>query len=798
MGQPLGIEQLFTPCNTELFEFETTQELQSKEGALKHPRVYDALKSGAGIEQAGYNLFVMGPSGSGRHRLTEKLLREQALEKQVPSDLCYVYNFDDPDKPVALQLQAGRGEELKKDMKELVEHLKKVIPAMFKSDEYFFKKRDIDEWLKHKQEDAFFEISKEAKEDGIFVQYTPQGYTISPMSEDKTLTTQQYQALSEEQKEEIKQKIQKYRDKIDTVSQQVIAWNNEAYEKLQELEKGISKKAVGQSLQRLMEKYAAYAKVVSYLEAVEKDVLDNAQDFIDDNGNNTTQMLQSLFPSSYGGTPSFDIYDVNVLVDNSQQTAAPIVYEDNPTYNNLFGVVEYVSQMGTLVTDFNYIKPGALHKANGGYLVLDARKVLWQPYVWEGLKRMLFSGEIKIDTLANELGFGSTVTLEPEKVELDLKVVLIGERNLYYLLHHYDPEFQKLFKINADFEDEVVRDEDNTRLYAAMIAQMAHQNGLRPLDREAVAAVVEYGAKVAGSAYKLTTQVSHLLDLLQEANYLAAKEGDGQITKAFIAQALKQQQNRSNRIQHKIYEAIEEETILIDTHGFVSGQINGMSVVDLGDMRFGEPTKITALSRLGKGDVVDIEREVDLGGPIHSKGVMTLSAYLGYTYAQHLHLSIHATLSFEQSYGQVEGDSASAAELYALLSSLADIPIDQSFAVTGSINQKGQIQAVGGINEKIEGFFDVCQRCDSDNAHAVIIPKANVKHLMLKQDVLDAVAKGRFAVYAIGHVQEGIELLTGKTAGKALENGEFEKGSFNAAVQAKLRLFAQKAQQKKF
>jgi len=493
----------------------------------------------------------------------------------------------------------------------------------------------------------------------------------------------------------------------------------------------------------------------------------------------------------------FNRYRVNVLVSHKDEDGAPIIYENNPTYANLFGEVEHIAQMGTLLTDFGLIKAGALHRANGGYLILDASKVLMQPFVWEGLKRMLQSEEIRIESLAHSLSLISTLTLEPQTIELNVKIVLIGSRILYYLLYNYDPEFKELFKINADFENDTPRNDENSLLYAKMIGMIARDNALLPLDREAVGKVIEYSSRLAEDSQKLSTHLGSLSDLLQEADFIALQKKLKKITKAEISEAIMEKIERSDRIKDRIYEAIQRGTILIQTDGNAVGQVNGVAILDLGNFSFGHPSKITALSRLGKGGVVSIEREVKLSGPTHDKGMMILSAYLAATYAKDFTLSMTATLVFEQSYGKIYGDSASCAELFALLSSLSEVALDQSIAVTGSVNQNGQVQAVGGINEKIEGFFDVCSLVSSAKRNGIIIPASNVKHLMLKEEVLEAVKSGRFEVYAIESVDEGMEILTGKVSGTKNKNGKFPKGSINYLVEEKLKHLANKSKQKK-
>jgi lon-related putative ATP-dependent protease len=771
--------------------FETTDDIEALEGFLNHDRAFEAIQLALDIDYDGYNLYVMGAKGSGKHLSVEEFIKQIAASKSVPNDLCYVYNFENPDKPVAIILPAGEGAQLKNDMKKLIEHLKNSIPAMFKSNEYFFKKRDIDDWLKTKQEDAFYEIMQQAKDENLLVEYTEEGYTISPTNQKgEVLSPKEYKAFSDEQKEQIKQTIQSYKEKIDTVSSYVVSWSNEARDRMQKLEHFIAKKAIEPGFEKLFAKYKNDTKVTQYLQAVKEDIIENAKDFLPDDSN-------SQIISFANSEPDFSVYEVNLLVNNKNQKGAPVIYEDNPTYSNLFGVVEYQSQMGALVTDFNYVKPGSFHLSNGGYLILDIEKVLMQPYVWEGLKRMLVSKKITIDTISDLLGLNATVTLKPQKVDLNIKIVLIGSRDIYYLLYNYDEDFQKLFKINADFEDAMKSDAQNIEKYLKMLAKIIANEGLKPHDKAAVAKLLEYGMRLSESQNKISTQIMHISDLMKEATFIAKTRQKNLVGIDEVQAVLLNKQKRADRVMQNIYETIEEGTIMLDFEGKIVGQINAMSVIDMGDISFGEPVKITALTRLGKGEVIDIQREVDLGGPIHSKGVMTLSSYLSYKYAKQSVMSMSASLSFEQSYGQIEGDSASLAELCAIISSLSELAIDQSFAVTGSINQMGFVQPVGGINEKIEGFFKVTKRL-GHSKNNVIIPHTNVKHLMLHRDILDAIDAKEFFIYAVKTVDEAIALLMGKSAGKEVESGVFEKESINEAVAKKLRLLAQKAHQKNY
>jgi len=794
MMKPLSVDKLYNYCDLEIFDFKTTAELEDLDEIIGQSRALKAISFGIGIKKEGYNLYAMGKLGSGKHTVVEQFIQSQAKDEEKPGDWCYVNNFEDPRKPIYLKLASAMGLQLKKDMVELIEELQTVIPSIFESEEYRIQKQAIIDKLTEAKEKSFMELKERAKKEFISINYTPSGYTLSPMSHNgKVLSKEEYQALNEKDKEQVQEKIIKYKNELENIVQDIVIQSKIQQKEIRELERNMTKKAVDNSIYELKRRYQDDEKVVLYLESVEEDIIDNSQDFLIAAQNSLASMGMNYAKQS----GIFNRYHVNVLVPHKNEDSAPIIYENNPTYVNLFGEIEHIAQMGTLLTDFNLIKAGALHKANGGYLILDASKVMMQPFVWEGLKRMLQSGEIRIESLAHSLSLMSTLTLEPEPIELDVKIVLIGSRMLYYLLYNYDPEFKELFKINADFENATERNDENSLLYAKMIGMIAKDNALMPLDKEAVGRVIEYSSRMEEDSQKLSTHLGGLSDLLQEADFIATQKKMQKITKAEIDEAIEEKIERSDRIKDQMYEAIQRGTILIQTDSKAIGQVNAIAIIDLGNISFGFPSKITALTRLGKGGVINIEREVKLSGPTHDKGIMILSAYLAATYAKDFPLSITATLVFEQSYSKIYGDSASCAELFALLSSLSEIALDQSIAVTGSVNQNGQVQAVGGINEKIEGFFDVCSLVSSAKKNGIIIPASNVKHLMLKEEVLEAVKKGTFEVYAIENIDEGMEILTDKTSGKKDKNGKFPKESINYLVEEKLKQFANKSKRKK-
>jgi lon-related putative ATP-dependent protease len=778
--EPLPAEQLCQTCDPAQFDFETTDELEDLSEIVGQERAVDAIVFGVGIRHEGYNLFVLGPSGTGKRTTIGRFLDQKAAAEPIPSDWCYVNNFEQPYRPRALRLPPGQGVVLRKDMEELVDELRTAIPAAFESEDYRTRKQEIEEELKEKQEQAFGTIQKQAQEQSIALIRTPVGLAFAPLREGEVVSPEQFQELPEGEQKQVEADISQLQGTIYQVRQ----WEREVREKTRELDSQVVLSVVGHPLDELREKYAELSEVVDYLNAMEEDVIENLDAFREIE--EPAQAMGVPLSRVLAEPPVFRRYQVNVLVDHSESQGAPVAYEDHPTYNNLVGRIEHIAHMGALVTDFNMIKPGALHRANGGYLILDARQLLLQPYAWDGLKRALRSREVRIESLGQTLSLVSTASLEPEPIPLNAKIARIGERLLYYLLYQLDPDFGELFKVEADFNEDMPRTPENDLLYARLIATLARLNELHPFDRGAVARVVERSARIAGNAEKLSTHILTLKDLLREADYYAQVAGNGSVTANDVQRAIDAQIHRADRVRERAQEQIQRGVILIDTTGERVGQVNGLSVVALGNFAFGRPSRITARVRLGKGKVVDIEREVEMGGPVHSKGVLILSSFLGARYAVERPLSLSASLVFEQSYAGVEGDSASMAELCALLSALADAPIKQSLAMTGSVNQHGEAQPIGGVNEKIEGFFDVCKARGLTGEQGVIIPVSNVQHLMLRHDVVEAVQAGQFQIYPMETVGQAIELLTGTPAGERDEEGNFPEGSINQRVEARL------------
>ncbi len=780
----LSPDRLYTRCDPASFDFSTTAQLEPIAEAVGQGAALEAVRFGVGIRREGYNLFILGPSGLGKHTLVRAFLESRAAREPVPGDWCYVNDFDHPHKPRALSLPAGRATGFQHGMEQLVEELKSAIPACFESDEYRTRLEDIDVAFKERQEKAFKELGSEAEKQGVALLQTPGGFAFGPIKDGEVITPDDYEKLPEKEKGRIEAVVATFQERLQKIIHQIPQWRRERRRKIKELNQEISQVTVGQLLDSLREQYVEEQPVLAYLDAVKKDVIEHLDEFRRAEEPNPNPL------SGGGGEEFFKRYQVNVLVDRKEAEGAPVVYEDHPMYGNLVGRVEHLSQWGALVTDFTLVKAGALHRANGGYLLLDAYRLLVQPFAWDSLKRVLRSREIRIESVGQMLGLVSTVSLEPEPIPLDVKVVLFGERQLYYLLCEYDPDFAELFKVAADFEDEIDRNAETHGLYARLVATLAQREGLLPFDRNAVARVIEHAARSADDAEKLSTHMRGLADLLREADFWGREAKGEAVTAADVQQAIDRRIRRADRLRKKINEEILRGTLMIDTDGERVGQVNGLVVIDLGNFAFGHPARISATTRVGEGELIDIEREVELSGPIHSKGVLILSSFLAQRYAREHPLSLAASLTFEQSYSEVEGDSASVGELCALLSSLAGVPVKQSLAVTGSVNQHGEVQPIGGVNEKIEGFFDICRERGLTGGQGVLIPRANVKHLMLREDVVEAARQGKFHVYAVDTVDQAVELLTGTPVGELDASGHAPEGSINALVMNRLEEFS--------
>lgn len=786
-------EALCRHCDPDQFNFDTTDELEDLEGFIGQERATKSLHFGLGVEHKGYNLYALGPAGAGKSAMVRKFLKVLAAERPIPSDWCYVNNFSDARKPHAVALPAGQGVMFKEEMEQLVIDLQEAIPLVFESDEYHTRRQAKEDRLEERQENAMAAMQKKAEEKHIALINTPTGFTLGPKQNDKILGPEQFHKLPEKEQEAIEKDVKALQEELRRTLHAIPQWQKEAREEISKLNREMTASAVHHLIDAVREKYRDIEAVIAYLDRVEDDVINNYQQFLPHDERKPTLFGLPLSQQEEG-PPWHYRYRVNLLLAHEANSGAPIIYEDLPGYNNLVGRIEHRAHLGALETDFTMIRPGALHRANGGYLILDALKLLFQPFAWETLKRVLQSSEIRIESLAQITSLISTQSLEPEPIPLQVKVVLLGERHIYYLLQALDPEFDELFKVAVDFDDDLVRDSHNEHHYGQLVATLARQHKLRPLDRYAVARVIDHSMRLADDNERLSSHMRSLTDLIQQADFWAGEQGHKLISRDDVQQAIEAQIHRADRVQRRLQDEVVRGTLMIATDGEVVGQINGLSVMLLGDQRFGHPNRITARARLGKGQVVDIEREVELGGPIHSKGVYILSGFIAGRYVPDYPLSLSASLVFEQSYGGVEGDSASSAELYALLSALSGLPIKQQFAVTGSVNQMGEVQAIGGVNEKIEGFFDICRTRGLSGHQGVLIPSANVKHLILREDVVQAVKADKFAVYPIENIDQGIALLTGIPAGTRDENGEFPEDSVNGRVEASLIRFSEHMQ----
>jgi len=781
----LSPQDLYSRIDSAQLKFTTTDDLQALDQIVGQERAMESLHFGVRMRKHGYNLFVHGPSGLGKETIVRQYLKKQVEDTPTPPDWCYVHRFDQPHKPNAMTLPPGRGRELKQDMANLVDELQSVIPSVFEADEYHAKVQELEEQYAKRREAAFSDFEKDAEQRGIKLLRTRSGFTLAPIKNGHVISPEEYDTLNSEDKTHYEQEVEILQDKLSNLIRQEPRWQRELRSNIKKLNREVATFAVEHLIEELKAKYSDVAEVGDYLDQVHKDVVDSVDDFLKQDDRNIVIRREGE------DLADFRRYQVNLLVDHHDSLGAPIVYEDSPVYQNIIGRVEHFAHMGTLLTDFMLIKPGALHKANGGFLVLDARKVLLEPFAWEGLKRALNSREIRIQSLSELYGFVSTVSLEPEAIPLDVKVVLFGDRYIYYLLQAYDPEFSELFKVAADFDVSIDRSADNIHLYAQLVATLVKKQELQPFDKDAVARVLEFASRKMEDAQKLSIHMRSIVDLLSEADYFAGEDKSKVVLRKHVQQAIDAQIRRVDRMRSRIYEEIQRGTILIETDGARIGQVNALSVIDLGDFAFAQPSRVTATVHVGDGGVMDIEREVELGGPIHSKGVFILSAFLSGRYARKKPLSMSASLTFEQSYGMVDGDSASVAELCGLLSAIATIPIKQNFALTGSVNQHGQVQPIGGVNEKIEGFFDVCKRKGLTGEQGVLIPHTNVEHLMLRHDVVEAVAEGRFHIYPIETVDQAIEMLTGISAGELNKQGKYPKGSVNYQVAARLEEYAE-------
>ena len=793
----LTSDQLYRKCDPSKFDFNTTADLEERLSALGQDRAIHAVELGIHIKSRGYNLFCLGPEGTGKTSLVKRILEKEAKNRKTPDDWAYVYNFDEPYKPLAMSFPAGQAAEFAKDVDELLDELSDSLPEIIESEEYKAALGIIRQKYKAKKEEYINVLQKKAKGKRVSLLHMQMGLVVAPMKDGEVLSPDAFEQLPEEEKKLVMEDLNAMQEEIENATQDLPRWEEKQKREITILREKFVRSAVKDPIDALRKKYKSQ-QPSRFLKQIQDNILDNIDDFVPTDsdrqaattGADEDPLQQLLSKMKQPEEDKFAKFKVNVIVKNVPDSGAPIITVDYPTQGNLVGKVERIQQYGALLTDFTLIKAGALHQANGGFLLLDARKVLEQPYAWDSLKRAIASKRVKIEAPSEETSF-TTISLDPEPIPLDIKVVLTGDFEIYELLSERDPDFRDFFKVEADFGMIMDRNAENEVEYAKLIGSLSKKKQLRSLNRQAVARVIEYASRMADDAGKLTAHISSIGDLLREADYWARVSNSKQIGKNHIDQAIEAQIYRSDRIKKAMLEEIDKGTILMDVKGERVGQFNGLVVYDFSRYSFGKPARITTQVRIGKGDFMDIEREISMSGPIHTKGVLILKSLISNRFAKHSPLSLSASIVFEQSYGGVDGDSASSTEYYCLLSAIANLPIKQSIAVTGSINQFGEIQPIGGVNEKIEGFFDVCAHDGLTGKQGVIIPRTNVDNLMLRADIVQAVEEGRFTIYAIDTVDDGIEILTGVKAGKLDNKGNYPKGTVNYMVEESLRQYYQ-------
>ena len=790
-------EQLTASCDPDALGFETTDEVGPLEKTVGQDRAVGALEFGLNIDAPGYNIYVAGHPGTGRTTTLTNFLNSVARNRPAPSDWCYVYNFRDPMKPIAVSLPLGMGRELAQDIEGLVADCRRDIPRAFESDEYRQRGEEAVKEVQQQLEVITREIESEALQAGFQVQPSQTGIITTPLKDGQPLSREQYQQLPEEEREVLRQESDKLQEFINRKLAELRRLEREATRRRSEVDQDTVLNVVAPVMGELKEKYQEIPQVLDYLQEMRQDVASHVGDFLaQESQEQTQQTTEAAQARRFAEEERFARYQVNVLVDNSEARGAPVIFEYSPTYYNTFGRLDYRLRFGTVATDLTMIRPGAIHRANGGYLAVQAKDILANPGVWETLKRTLRSGEARIENIGEQYSPIPTSTLTPEPIPLNVKIVMIGTPYIFQMLQTLDEDFRKLFKVKADFDLSMDRTDENTRFYAAFICNRCRDGDIRPFHKTAVARMVQYSSRLVERQDKLTTRFIDIADLITEANHWAAQDGESPVvTGEHIIKAIDERIFRSNLPEERIHELINDGVIKIDTDGEVIGQVNGMSVLDMGDHTFGRPLRITTRTSLGRGQVAHIDRETQMTGRIHNKGFLILTGYLMGKFGQDRPLNFRSTIGFEQTYDEVEGDSASSAELYALLSSLSGLPINQGIAVTGSVNQRGDIQAIGGATYKIEGFFDVCKAKGLTGNQGVVIPKDNVRNLVLRDEVAQAARDGKFTIYAVNSVEEGVQILTGVPSGEPDAKGEYPEGTVNYQIVQKLEYLASKAKE---
>ena len=789
----LSYQQLYSTCDLDFLSFDTTRDLEDLNQPLGQEQAINAINFGINVDSYGYNLFCIGPEGTGKASLVRQILSKAAKKCRTPNDWCYVYNFKTPYKPSAIRMPAGKAKVFAKAVDKLIGEIRVALPAVFEGDEYKTQLKAIEDAFREQKTKYFDDIQKHTTGKNVSVLRMPVGLVVAPTKDGDVLSPEAFEKLSEEEQQEVLAELNAAQEELENAVHDIPKWEKEQREQIERLNEKFASLAIKHLIDDLKRKYRRNKSVSTFLRNMYDDIIENVELFLDDDEDQgqppqaeEEQPLPVLAKQKTDG--ALRRYKVNVLVDHTDRNGAPLIFLDHPILTNLIGRIDRQQQYGALITDFNMIKAGALHEANGGFLVIEAKDLMNQTSSWEALKRALRSKKITMDPPSSD-GMMTTI-LEPEAIPLNVKVVLLGEPELYYMLAENDPDFMELFKVEANFFPYMPKTQENISKYARLIATQARRNKLRPLQKDAVARLIEHASRLAEDSQKLTAHIASISDLIREANYCALTDGKSPvITRSHVDQAIISKIKRSDRIQERMTEQIKRGSVMIDTDGAVVGQINGLAVFEFGQVSFGKPSRITCLARMGSGEIIDIEREVDLGGPLHTKGVLILSSFLASRFSQNAPLSMEATLVFEQSYGEIDGDSASSTELYALLSALSGVPIKQSLAVTGSVNQFGQIQAIGGVNDKIEGFFDICRMRGLTGTQGVLIPKTNIVNLMLRQDIVEACKSGMFHIYPVSTIDEGIEILTGLPAGERDAKGHYPENSINGKVQKRLNQF---------
>ncbi|MBT9155137.1 MAG: Lon protease [Firmicutes bacterium] len=791
MIEKLSLQELKATPSEHIFAFETTAEVPPLEGIIGQDRAANALAFGLRMTDEGYNIYLMGITGTGRNSYTKAIVAERAKEQLTPSDWCYVYDFEHPDSPLAIAFAPGSGALFKEGVETFIARIREDVPKAFESDEFRNMRSEAVQQFQSQSVAVLEKLSALAKSQELLFKPTGKGYVTVPTLDGQPLNEQRLQELDAATLERINQRIQSYQKDAEPLFEELGALEREVQEKLQALERKAGASIVSPLLDAIRKKFEVNEAAQNYLTQLEQDIYKHLRHFYSDDGQQEEDKAVAAMRAQ--GKEGWEIkYKVNLFVDNGHIQGAPVVFETNSSYYNLFGMIEFQPSMGTLITNLTKVKAGSLHRANGGYLILQAEDLFSNAHSWKALKRAVKNRQARVENIPD--GSSGVITgLKPQAIPLDVKVILIGSYEIYMLLYRHDEDFRKLFKIKVDFETEMARQDENIMKMAAFISRHCRDRGLRNFHRGAVAAVIDYSSRLADNQNKLSTRFNDIVELLAEANSWAALEKATLVEERHITKALYEKRYRADKYEQKVHELFADGTYLMDVQGLAVGQINGLAVLNMGDYSFGKPARITVNTFTGKKGVINIEKEAQLSGRIHNKGVLIIGGYLGAKFAQRFPLTLTATLCFEQSYDGVDGDSASSTELYALLSSLADVPIKQGIAVTGSVNQKGEIQPIGGVNEKIEGFYRLCSKQGLTGEQGVLIPAQNKRQLMLHSEVLEAVKAGRFHIYAVRTIEEGIEVLTGMPAGERDSTGEYTEGSIFRLVEQKLAQFYQQA-----